>query len=138
MADFQSESTDTPEELAEAAGLDAETFTATFEAYQAACEAGVDEEFGKDADNLVAYDLDAGLYAVYYRAASWGTIGGVVVDSGCRVWGKDGKIIENLFAGGEMSNRDLFSDFYIGGNSLATSSTRGRIAGETAAAEILG
>ena len=47
-----------------------------------------------------------------------------------------GQPIANLFAAGEMSNREFFSDFYIGGNSLALNSTAGRIAGATAVAEL--
>ena len=39
---------ETPEALAEAIGADPATFRATFEAYQAACEAGEDTEFGKN------------------------------------------------------------------------------------------
>ena len=61
---------------------------------------------------------------------------GVVTDDTFHVLGEAGQPIANLFAAGEMSNREFFSDFYIGGNSLALNSTAGRIAGATAVAEL--
>ena len=126
----------TPEELAEAAGMEPAAFAEAFEAYQDACTAGEDAAFGKPADKLVAYDPTDGLYAVYIRPSSWGTIGGVVTDDTFHVLDEAGQPIANLFAAGEMSNREFFSDFYIGGNSLALNSTAGRIAGATAVAEL--
>lgn len=126
----------TPEELAEAAGMEPTAFAEAFEAYQDACAAGKDAAFGKPADKLAAYDPADGLYAVYIRPSSWGTIGGVVTDDTFHVLDEAGQPIANLFAAGEMSNREFFSDFYIGGNSLALNSTAGRIAGATAVAEL--
>ena len=126
----------TPEELASTMGADSSTFVDTFAAYQEACEKGDDAEFGKDPERLVAYDTATGLYAVYIRPSSWGTIGGVVTDETGHVLTETGELVENLFAVGEMSNRELFSDFYVGGNSLALNSTMGRIAGATAVAEL--
>lgn len=126
----------TPEEMAEAAGMEPATFAETFQTYQDACTTGEDAAFGKPADNLAAYDPADGLYAVYIRPGSWGTIGGVVTDDTFHVLDEAGQPIANLFAAGEMSNREFFSDFYIGGNSLALNSTAGRIAGATAVAEL--
>ncbi len=126
----------TPEELAEAMGADAATLADAFTAYQDACEAGQDDEFGKAAEKLVAYDDSEGLYAIYIRPSSWGTIGGVVTDEEFHVLDEAGQPIANLFAVGEMSNREFFSVFYVGGNSLALNSTAGRLAGATAVAEL--
>jgi fumarate reductase flavoprotein subunit len=123
-------------ELAGKIGVDASKLNSTFERYQEICAAGVDNDFGKAAANLVAYATEGGYYAVLYSAAAWGTIGGSVTDESCHVYDEQGEVIENLFAVGEMSNREMFSDFYIGGNSLATSSTMGRIAARTAVSEI--
>lgn len=124
------------EELAGAMGADASTFVDAFAAYQDACAAGKDDEFGKDAEKLVAYDDSEGLYAIYIRPSSWGTIGGVVTDDEFHVLDEAGSPIANLFAVGEMSNREFFSVFYVGGNSLALNSTAGRLAGATAVAEM--
>jgi fumarate reductase flavoprotein subunit len=127
---------DSVDALAEALGIDAATLENTIDTYNGYCESGVDEDFGKDAENLVAYDTSGTMYAVKLYCSTWGTIGGVNIDDTAHVLDADGNVIENLFAGGAMANRRLFSDFYIGGNSLATSATVGRIAGETAVAEI--
>ena len=126
----------TAEELAEAMGADPATFADALAAYQDACAAGEDMEFGKDAEKLVAYDEGEGLYAIYLRPSSWGTIGGVVTDDEFHVLDGSGEPIANLFAVGEMSNREFFSVFYVGGNSLALNSTAGRLAGATAVAEM--
>ncbi len=126
----------TAEELAEAMGADPATFADTFAAYQDACAAGEDADFGKAAEKLVAYDDSEGLYAIYIRPSSWGTIGGVVTDDDFHALDEDGEPIANLFCVGEMSNREFFSVFYVGGNSLALNSTAGRLAGATAVAEI--
>jgi fumarate reductase flavoprotein subunit len=123
-------------ELASKIDMDASKLSNTFARYQEICATGVDNDFGKAAANLVAYATEGGYYAVPYSAAAWGTIGGSVTDESCHVYNDQGEVIENLFAVGEMSNRELFSDFYIGGNSLATSSTMGRIAARTAVSEI--
>ena len=126
----------TAEELAEAMGADPATFAGTFGTYQGACSAGEDAEFGKAAEKLVAYDDSEGLYAIYIRPSSWGTIGGVVTDDDFHALDEAGEPIANLFCVGEMSNREFFSVFYVGGNSLALNSTAGRLAGATAVAEI--
>ena len=127
---------ETVEALAEAMGADPATLSDAFSAYQDACATGEDKEFGKAAEKLVAYDESAGLYAIYLRPSSWGTIGGVVTDEDFHVLDEAGEPIANLFAVGEMSNREFFSVFYVGGNSLALNSTAGRLAGATAVAEM--
>lgn len=124
------------EALAEALNIEAATLRATFDRYQHLCTLGNDEDFGKDAEKMIAYAEDGGYYAVVYYPVSWGTLGGVVTDNQGHVLNPENEIIPNLFAAGEMSNRKFFSDYYIGGNSLTTSATLGRLAGETAATEI--
>ena len=126
----------TPEELAQKMGADPETFVATFEAYQAACEAGVDEAQGKSADHLIAFDVSEGLYAAYQMPSSYGTIGGCVTDLDGHVLDAQGEIIPNLFAAGECSTFKLFGDYYVGGGSLGLYATTGRIAGLTAVQEL--
>lgn len=54
------------------------------------------------------------------------------------VLGEDDQPIENLFAVGETATSTLFGDYYFGGFSLGYYSAAGRIAGQTAAAEVLG
>lgn len=126
----------TVDALAEQISVDSRILSETLDRYQNFCEKGIDEDFGKDSTNLVAYAEESGYYAVLYRPVSWGTIGGFLTDENGHVCDEGGNEIPNLFAVGEMSNREFFSDFYVGGNSLALNSTMGRIAGAAAASEI--
>lgn len=127
---------ETVDALAKQIDVDAATLSETIERYQGFCEAGADDDFAKDAKSLVPYAEEGGYYAVLYRPVSWGTIGGFVTDETGHVCDEGGNATPNLFAVGEMSNREFFSDFYVGGNSLALNSTMGRIAGATAVAEM--
>lgn len=127
---------ETIEDLAQQLGIDPAVLSDTFTAYQEACAAGNDAEFGKAADKLVAYADEGGYYAVHYRPSIWGTIGGIVTDEYGHAYGANDDLIENLFAVGEMSNREFYSTFYVGGNSLALNSTMGRIAGAAAVSEL--
>ena len=126
---------DTLEELAKKMDVDADTLRATFDHYQEMCANGVDDEFGKDASHLIAYE-DGPLYAVRVYPASWGTIGGCVTNDSFQVLDENGTVIDNLFAVGEMSTARLFGDYYFGGFSLGFYTAAGHIAAETAVAEL--
>ena len=126
------------EELAEKLEMDPSVFRETFDTYQTACETGNDEEFGKDAEHLIAYDDSEGLYAVYIMPTSLGTVGGALTDENFHVLGKDGEIINNLFAVGEAATSTIFGDYSVGSFSLGLYTTAGMIAGEAAAAELNG
>ncbi len=123
-------------ELADKLEMDADTLTDTFDTYQAACEKGVDEEYGKDADHLIAYNEDEGLYAIYLSPTSLGTIGGAMTDEAFHVLNTNGDPIENLFAVGEVATSTLFGDYYVGSFSLGLYTAAGKIAGETAVNEL--
>jgi succinate dehydrogenase/fumarate reductase flavoprotein subunit len=122
---------ETIEELAAAAGIDAAAIKATIEAYNGYVEAGKDEEFGKDPANLKAYAAGP-FYAVVYVPAQLGTIAGVVTDYEGHVLDPDGKIIEGLYAVGEMSNRAYYNQAYVGAASLSIYSAAAKIAAESA------
>lgn len=126
---------DTLEELAGKMDVDAATLRATFDRYQGFCAKGVDEDFGKSADHLLAYE-DGPLYAVRVYPASWGTIGGCVTDDNFHVLNESNEVIENLFAVGELSTARLFGDYYFGGFSLGFYTAAANIAAETAVAEL--
>ncbi|MDO4546971.1 MAG: FAD-dependent oxidoreductase [Clostridia bacterium] len=127
---------ETIEELAEKAGIDPANLRATFDRYQQMCENRVDEDFGKNPANMIPYAEEGGYFAAYQMPASWGTIGGAMTDEYMRVLSEDGSVIENLFAVGENATSNLFADYYFGGFSLGYYTTQGRIAAETAVAEI--
>lgn len=127
---------DTIEELAAKLEVDPATLQETFDRYQELCANGEDTDFGKDASHLIPYAEEGGYYAAYLQAASWGTIGGALTDYNFRVLDQSGNPIENLFAAGESATSTLFGDYYLGGFSLGFYSAAGRIAGETAVAEL--
>ena len=125
---------DTVEALAEQAGIDAAALKATFDRYNAMCEAGEDTQFGKPAAYMVKL-AQAPYYAVKFYPASWGSMGGVKTDlETAAVLREDGTAIAGLYAAGEMSNRDFYNEVYYGAASLTVYSNMGRRAG-TAAAE---
>jgi len=127
---------DTVEALAEALDMEPAALRATYDAYQAACAAGTDAEFGKDADHLVAYDDASGLYAISLSPTSLGTIGGAITDETFHVMSTEDKPIDNLFAVGECATSTLFGDYYVGSFSLGLYTAAGKTAAETAVAEI--
>ena len=126
---------ETIEALAENMGVSPENLRRTFDAYQAACKSGEDE-YGKAPEYLIPYAEEGGYYAVYRRPGSWGTIGGAIVDGQQHVVDADGAAIPNLFAAGEVATAQLFGDYYFGSFSLGLYTTAGRIAAETAVAEL--
>lgn len=127
---------DTLEELAVKMDVDPQTLRASFDRYQSFCESGVDEDFGKDASHLLPYSEENGLYAVRVYAASWGTIGGAVVDHQFHAQNAQNETIENVFAIGECATSMLFGDYYFGGFSLGFYAAAGRVAAEAAVAEL--
>lgn len=120
------------EELAATLGMDAATLQASFDRYNELCANGEDTDFNKAAANLIALD-ESEIYAVKYYSTSIGTIGGVKTNTNHEVLRADGSVIEGLLAIGEMSNREFYNYYYIGGASLGLYSTMGRLAGEYAA-----
>jgi len=124
------------EEIARKLDIDSDVLTASYNRYQAACEKGFDADYGKDPDHLIAYNEEGGLYAVKVFPGAFGTVGGVLTDRQFHPLSQDGSSIENLFAVGEVATSTLFGDYYMGAFSLMYYSTAGRIAGETAVAEI--
>ena len=127
---------ETIEELAGKLNMDPEVLRATYDRYQEMCANGVDEDYGKSADNLIPYDEEGGFYAAYLQAASWGTIGGAITDRQFHVLDENDEPIANLYAVGESATSTLFGDYYLGGFSLGYYSAAGRIAAQTAVEEL--
>ncbi len=126
----------TIEEVAEKLDMDSATLQATYDRYQQMCINGVDEDFGKSALNLIAYQPEGGFYAAYIQPASWGTIGGAITDEQFHVLDTENQPIANLYAVGESATSTLFGDYYLGGFSLGYYSTAGRIAAQSAVSEL--
>ena len=132
---------DTLEELAGLIGVDAAALQATVEEYNAACAAGVDEEFGKSADYLDALD-EGPYYAVVAAPYCYTTCGGLDVDTKMQVLKADHETpIEGLYAVGTDSMGVLLTekDEYVsyGGAANGWGLTSGYLCG-IALGEMLG
>lgn len=156
---------DSIEALAEAIGVDAAKLTATVETYNAACAAGVDEQFGKPATNMGMYltqtatDENPGVikqemqemqlltaldtapyYAVKVSLNSLsGTFGGPKVNLNGQVIATTGDVIPGLYAAGEVASGELFyKEYPCSGSAIQLYCSLGRLAGTAAAQEALG
>lgn len=123
------------EELASNMGVPAENLKKTMEAYNKACETGLDEQFQKPKDYLKPF-LVAPFYAVRVVPQTGGTMGGVKVNDKFQVIRADGSAIKGLYAGGEVQNRPYYGRVYTSGTGLGIAYTSGRIAGANAAKEV--
>ena len=125
---------DTLDELAALMGVDAENLKATIAEYNRHCIGGdlegQPDEFGR---TLFGPAIDtAPFYAGPRVPTVHHTMGGVRIDSTCRVYNENGEIIENLYAAGEVTG-GIHGTNRLGGNALADTIVFGRIAGESAA-----
>ena len=91
---------ETIEEAAEKAGIDPATLAASVEKFNAAVDAGVDEEFGRTKFNG---KVENGPFIVAKcQALNHLTYGGVVTDLEAKVLRADGTWIEGLYAAGDV------------------------------------
>ena len=101
---------DTIEELAELLGMDPATLAETVATYNAACEAGVDEEFGKNEQYLDAIG-DGPYYAICGAPYCYTTAGGLDINESFQVLKTDGVTpIEGLYAIGTDSQGVLYTE----------------------------
>lgn len=113
-------------ELAQRAGLPADALAATVERFNAACATGVDEDFGRGADeydtfftwgegpNKALTPVDRPPYlAARFVLSDLGTKGGVVTDAAGRVLRTDGSAVPGLYAVGNAA-APLTGPFYPG------------------------
>ena len=124
---------DTLEELAEKVGMDPAVLVDTVNKYNSYVEAGEDPEFHKDTFSLKVEK--APFYATPRQPAVHHTMGGLKIDTATRVLDANNKPIKNLFAAGEVAG-GIHAGNRLGGNALADIFTFGRIAGQTAMAEM--
>lgn len=120
---------ETIEELAEKIGCPAENLQKSFDDYNAAVESGKDE-FGRE---LLTKKLEtAPFYALPRVPALHHTMGGVRIDTECRVLNAEGNPISGLYAAGEITG-GIHGANRLGGNAVVDTVVFGRIAGESAA-----
>ena len=125
---------DTLEELAALMNVDAENLKATIAEYNEYCIGGAKEgqadQFGR---TLFGPAIDTPPYYAGARVPTvHHTMGGVRIDTLCRVYNEGGEIIENLYAAGEVTG-GIHGTNRLGGNALTDTVVFGRIAGESAA-----
>lgn len=120
----------TPEELAEAIGVDAAAVTETLDAYNGFVAAGKDDAFARQD---LPRALDKGpYYAVEVNPAVHHTMGGLQINTEAEVFNASGNIIKGLYAAGEVTG-GVHGNNRLGGNALSDITTFGRIAGTNAA-----
>ncbi|MFR0600587.1 FAD-dependent oxidoreductase [Lactobacillus equicursoris] len=101
---------DTIEELADKTGLPKEQLLATVKRYNNFAAKGEDEDFGKDADYLVAVDQGP-FYAFKLNIGAFCTMGGLKVNVNNEVEDDQGKVIPGLYAAGNDAS-GLTGDTY--------------------------
>lgn len=125
-------SASTPAGLAQALGLDPEALTATVDQWNAACEQGVDEAFGREDLN----PLEGTLYGYNFGVGAHYFMGGILIDEATRVLDTEGNAIAGLYAAGEVTG-GFHGTYRVDGSGLADAIVFGRIAGKQAAADAL-
>ncbi|WP_326907296.1 FAD-dependent oxidoreductase [Sedimentibacter sp. MB31-C6] len=122
---------DTFEALAEAMGVNVDTFVENMNSYNEGTKTDNDE-MGKEKEYLVAVEK-APYYAVKLYPKTMGTFAGVKTDENFQVLREDNSVIKNLYAGGECANKVMYNQVYMSGSAVQFALTSGRIAGEHAA-----
>jgi len=120
----------TYEELAAAAGMPAEAFAATMNAWNGYVAAKNDPDFGRVS---FTNPLDtAPFYAIKVTAGIHHTMGGVQINTETQVLNVEGAAIPGLYAAGEVTG-GVHGANRLGGNAVSDFVVFGRIAGEEAA-----
>ncbi|MGI6037403.1 MAG: FAD-dependent oxidoreductase [Limnochordia bacterium] len=120
---------DTLEEMAAKIGCDAATLKGEVERYNTFVEKGHDPDFGKTS---FTYKIEAPYVARAMRPSIHHTMGGLAIDTDCRVLDTQGKVIPGLYAAGEVTG-GIHAGNRVGGNAIADIFVFGRIAGANAA-----
>jgi fumarate reductase flavoprotein subunit len=123
----------TIEDLAEAIGVDAETLSATIQAYGAMVDAGEDTDFGRV--NMEQNFSEGPFHAFSITPSIHHTMGGVKIDAQARILNAAGEAIPGLYAAGEIVG-GIHGANRLGGNALTDIIVFGRIAGQTAVSEL--
>jgi len=125
----------TIEELATKIGLDPAVLVAEIQAYNAACDAGVDADHERRPETLQPI-INGPYYAVRLTPAIVCTGGGAKRDMDGRVYDHHGRAIPRLFEAGELGS--FISDLYQNGSYLTEAMITGRGAARSALAEVPG
>lgn len=121
---------DTLAGVAEFFGIDATNLTRTLDSYNGYVDAGSDPEFRKR--SLPSKVAKAPFYMIKAVPAVHHTMGGITIDAEARVIDTEGRIIEGLYAAGEVTG-GVHGTNRLGSDALADITVFGRIAGRNAA-----
>lgn len=124
----------TLEEVAQAAGVDAQGLKETVAHWNEMVDNGKDEDYGLENVNEIGKYEEGPFYLLPWTMVINGTVGGLKINFNSEVLDKNGNAIEGLYAAGETCNGEFYYRLYpSGGASLMFGSVTGRIAGENAA-----
>ncbi len=124
---------ETLEELAQKTGMDAAKLQASVDTYNSVIRGEKEDELGFKARTTDKEITTGPWYACKKVPTVHHTMGGVKIDTECRVIGTDGKVIKGLYAAGEVTG-GIHGENRLGGNAIADCMTFGRAAGANAAA----
>ena len=126
---------ETPTELAEAVGLDAEVLEKTVACYNELCEQGEDVDFGKDPQYM--RKLEGTLYIIRLPQITTDGYSGARINENAQVISTDGEPIKGLYAAGSCACSQVSSVNYYGcGTSLLTCGVFARAAAQHAVTTI--
>lgn len=124
-------------ELAKNAGIDPKNLETTIAQYNKYAEAGSDPDFKRPGLSAKLKVERAPFYAIEITPAIHYYMGGLKFNGKTQVINTAGKPIEGLYAAGEVTG-GVHGKNRLGGNSISETITFGRLAGENAAAKVLG
>lgn len=122
---------DTLEELAGIMEVPSHTLTETIGRYNALCDAGYDDDYGKQADRLKHVRVGP-FYAIRRRAGVLCTLNGIITNGDCQALDVNRGIIDGLYVTGNCQGNyfgGLEHPMIIPGMSLGRAMTTGRVAG---------
>lgn len=123
----------TPEELAEACGVDPQGLADAIARYNGFFEAGVDEDFDRDLATTMPF-TGKRYFALTTNSCVLATVGGLTIDENAQVLDVDNKPIGNLYATGNASGNFFAGNYprHIPGTSIGRAVTFGFVAAEHA------
>ncbi|MDR2197422.1 MAG: FAD-dependent oxidoreductase [Coriobacteriales bacterium] len=135
VADGKAFKADTIADLAAAIGVPADALQATVDRYNVLCDAGYDDDYGKQAARLKSIKV-APFYAIARAPGILCTLNGVITNGNCQALDEQHQVIEGLYAVGNCQGNffgGLEHQMIIPGMSLGRAMTTGRVAGLLAA-----
>lgn len=106
----------TIKEAAEAAGIDGNALTKTIEKFNTYVEDGEDKDFHRAKEYLTSTFTEGNIYIVEQKARYATTMGGLDVDGNLQVVDTNGKVIDGLYAAGEIIGGVMGDDSPSGAN----------------------